>query len=46
MNNLVLRENKDGAAILTLNHPEKLNALSKDMVETLEEHVEARPSGS
>jgi enoyl-CoA hydratase len=41
MNNLVLRENKDGAAILTLNHPEKLNALSKDMVETLEEHVEA-----
>jgi enoyl-CoA hydratase/carnithine racemase len=41
MNNLVLRENRDGAAILTLNRPEKLNALSKDMVETLEEHVEA-----
>jgi enoyl-CoA hydratase len=40
MNNLVLRENRDGAAILTLNRPEKLNALSKDMVETLEEHVE------
>ena len=41
MNTLVLRENKDGAAILTLNRPEKLNALSKDMIETLEEHVEA-----
>ena len=41
MNDLVLRENKDGAAILTLNRPEKLNALSKDMVERLEEHVEA-----
>jgi enoyl-CoA hydratase/carnithine racemase len=41
MNDLVLRENKDGAAILTLNRPEKLNALSKDMVERLEQHVEA-----
>jgi enoyl-CoA hydratase len=41
MNKLVLRENKDGAAILTLNRPEKLNALSKDMIETLEEHVDA-----
>ena len=40
MNNLVLRENRDGAAILTLNRPEKLNALSKDLIETLEEHVE------
>jgi enoyl-CoA hydratase len=40
MNDLVLRENKDGAAILTLNRPEKLNALSKDMIERLEEHVE------
>ena len=41
MNSLVVRENRDGAAILTLNRPEKLNALSKDMIETLEEHVDA-----
>jgi enoyl-CoA hydratase len=41
MNQLVLRENRDGAAILTLNRPEKLNALSKDMIDTLEEHVDA-----
>lgn len=41
MNNLVLRENKNGAAILTLSRPGKLNALSKDMFEDLEEHVDA-----
>jgi enoyl-CoA hydratase len=41
MSDLVLRENKAGAAILTLNRPEKLNALSKDMIEALEEHVDA-----
>jgi enoyl-CoA hydratase len=41
MTDLVLRENRDGAAILTLNRPEKLNALSKDMIERLEEHVDA-----
>ena len=41
MNDLVLRENRNGAAILTLNRPEKLNALSKDMIETLEVHVDA-----
>jgi enoyl-CoA hydratase/carnithine racemase len=40
MNNLVLRENRDGVAILTLNRPEKLNALSKDLIESLEEHIE------
>ncbi len=40
MNDLVLREDRDGAAILTLNRPEKLNALSKDLIERLEEHIE------
>jgi enoyl-CoA hydratase len=40
MSNLVLREDKSGAAILTLNRPEKLNALSKDMIEALEEHID------
>ena len=33
MSNLVLRENKSGAAILTLNRPEKLNALTKEVFE-------------
>jgi enoyl-CoA hydratase len=41
MNKLVLRENHAGAAILTLNRPEKLNPLSKELIESLEEHVEA-----
>lgn len=41
MSSLVLRENNRGAAILTLNLPEKLNALSKDVFEALEEHVDA-----
>jgi enoyl-CoA hydratase/carnithine racemase len=41
MNDLVLRENKNGAAILTLNRPEKRNALSKDMIETLEKHLDS-----
>jgi enoyl-CoA hydratase/carnithine racemase len=40
MNDLVLRENRDGAAILTLNRPAKLNALSKDLIEALEEHID------
>jgi enoyl-CoA hydratase len=41
MTPLVLRATKNGAVTLTLNRPEKLNALSKDLVETLEEHVDA-----
>jgi enoyl-CoA hydratase len=41
MNKLVLRENHGGTAVLTLNRPEKLNALSKDLIEALEEHVDA-----
>jgi enoyl-CoA hydratase len=41
MNSLVLRENNHGAAILTLNRPEKLNALGKDVFEALELHVDS-----
>jgi enoyl-CoA hydratase len=41
MSNLVRRENSGGAATLILNRPEKLNALSKDVFEELEEHVDA-----
>jgi enoyl-CoA hydratase/carnithine racemase len=32
---LVLAETSDGVALLTLNHPEKRNALSRDMLSTL-----------
>lgn len=41
MKSLVLRANSNGAAILTLNRPEKLNALTKEVFEALEEHVDA-----
>ena len=41
MSELIRRENSGGAATLTLNRPEKLNALSKEMFEALEVHVDA-----
>jgi enoyl-CoA hydratase/carnithine racemase len=41
MSDLVLRENRNGAAILTLNRPEKVNALTKEVFEALEVHVDA-----
>jgi enoyl-CoA hydratase/carnithine racemase len=41
MSDLVLREDRDGAAILTLNRPAKLNALTKDVFESLEGHLDA-----
>jgi enoyl-CoA hydratase len=41
MNDLVRRENSGGAAILTLNRPEKRNALTKEMFEGLDKHVNA-----
>src|ERR1700738_526867 len=41
MNNLVRRENGGGAAALWLNRPEKLNALTKDVFEALDDHVDA-----
>jgi enoyl-CoA hydratase len=40
MSSLVLRDNNRGTATLTLNFPEKLNALSKEVFEALEEHAD------
>ena len=40
MDALVLREDHHGTATLTLNRPEKYNALSKDVFEVLEEHAD------
>jgi enoyl-CoA hydratase/carnithine racemase len=37
----VLRQDKDGAAWLTLNRPRSLNALSKGMIEALQRHLDA-----
>jgi enoyl-CoA hydratase/carnithine racemase len=41
MSDLVRRDNSGGTATLTLNRPEKLNALTKDMFEALNRHVVA-----
>jgi enoyl-CoA hydratase/carnithine racemase len=41
MNGLVLRNDDQGIATLTLNRPERQNALSKEMFEDLEEHLDA-----
>jgi len=40
MSELVLREDRDGLAILTLNRPEKLNALTVALFQELRAHVE------
>ena len=40
MTDLVLRENHRGTANLILNVPERLNALSKDVFEALDKHVD------
>jgi enoyl-CoA hydratase len=41
MNDLVRREDRGGAAILWLNRPDKLNALTKEVFEALDGHVKA-----
>ena len=41
MSDLILRQDRDGVATLVLNRPEKLNALSKEMFEALERHIDA-----
>ena len=37
----VVREDRDGAAFLTLNRPEQRNALSREMIETLQRELDA-----
>lgn len=39
MSELVLREDRGGVATLTLNRPDKVNALSNDLFEALEDHL-------
>lgn len=49
MSDLVLRDDRDGVAHLTLNRPDKLNALNVELFQALEAHVadiEASPVGA
>lgn len=39
MADVVVRENKDGVAYLTLTRPEKLNALNVEIFQQLERHL-------
>ncbi|MBS0412556.1 MAG: enoyl-CoA hydratase/isomerase family protein [Proteobacteria bacterium] len=41
MDNLVVREDRAGCAILSLNRPDKLNALTVDLFKSLRSHVDA-----
>jgi enoyl-CoA hydratase len=41
MSGMVLREDRDGLALLTLNRPDKLNSLNVEVFEDLAAHVEA-----
>jgi len=41
MTDLVIRQDHSGVATLTLNRPEKLNALSKGVFEALEKHIDS-----
>jgi enoyl-CoA hydratase/carnithine racemase len=41
MDTLVLRTDEPGKVTLTLNRPEKLNALTKELLESLERHLDA-----
>ena len=41
MTNLVLRTDRDGAATLTINRPDKLNALNVEVFIELDAHVKA-----